>query len=386
MLCKQVAAMTKCVADLEIDCEDYFDWELAVAMNLFERDLGSFDRLEVERDYINAKMTSARTIIDLAYLSTDTVERGASIYNHALTNVYHCFRLNPDIPGALETVLILMAALGYDNAMISILRLYVQQQQQEQGMRQMMAFSPGVDSLWLWIPEVNARKQTIDPADQEEMTNYYKSATGCLCTLLVKLRLLASHRRHKAQLDAFGQTGLGHISPIQSLVDDYLVGDNDVEFETWLLTEIKSIVAWMARIRGGPILLQAIPPDGPNLSMHQLYVYFSLVEDASDELRRIVAAEEEMTRNATSDEYTDFDPSSSPIAIEPPKIDFTTLWMILKDGFCLTPGVMDVFLEFTPQDDDDEPHEERLPLTSENVQRHLLNLEASDGEEGGGID
>lgn len=63
----------------------------------------------------------AYSIVDMAYVSTDTIDRGRRIYDRALMEYYHLLELNFHCVGALESTLVLLAILGYDDQMLGLM-------------------------------------------------------------------------------------------------------------------------------------------------------------------------------------------------------------------------------------------------------------------------
>lgn len=78
--------------------------------------MGSEENLQTlaTRDEKQRRHKLACYILELAYISTDTVDRGKSVYNQALAEYYKLLRLDFGWIGALESVLLLLAVLGYD--------------------------------------------------------------------------------------------------------------------------------------------------------------------------------------------------------------------------------------------------------------------------------
>ena len=70
---------------------------------------------------LQSKYDLAYAIVDLAYVSTDTIDRGRKIYHLAL--VEYCKLLEDDFHyvGALESTLILLSILGYDTILVGII-------------------------------------------------------------------------------------------------------------------------------------------------------------------------------------------------------------------------------------------------------------------------
>jgi len=63
----------------------------------------------------NRRYELAYSIVELAYLSTDTIDRGRQIYHLALVEYYKLLQLDFYWIGALESVLLLLSILGYDD-------------------------------------------------------------------------------------------------------------------------------------------------------------------------------------------------------------------------------------------------------------------------------
>lgn len=63
----------------------------------------------------------AYAILTLGYHSTDTIERGKSIYEHSLLEYHKLLRKDPFWIGACESVVLLLAILGYDGLCISLI-------------------------------------------------------------------------------------------------------------------------------------------------------------------------------------------------------------------------------------------------------------------------
>jgi hypothetical protein len=62
----------------------------------------------------------AYSIVDLTYLSTDTIDRGRRMYHLALVEYYQLLRLDFHYIGALESVLLLLSILGYDDHLLGL--------------------------------------------------------------------------------------------------------------------------------------------------------------------------------------------------------------------------------------------------------------------------
>lgn len=62
-----------------------------------------------------AQYNLAHYILELTYLSTDTIDRGKAMYEMALLVFYQLFLQCPFWIGAFESVVLLLALLGYDN-------------------------------------------------------------------------------------------------------------------------------------------------------------------------------------------------------------------------------------------------------------------------------
>lgn len=62
----------------------------------------------------------AYSIVDLTYLSTDTIDRGRQMYHLALVEYYQLLRLDFHYIGALESVLLLLSILGYDDHLLGL--------------------------------------------------------------------------------------------------------------------------------------------------------------------------------------------------------------------------------------------------------------------------
>ena len=63
----------------------------------------------------------AYSIVDMAYVSTDTIDRGRRIYHHALMEYYQLLELDFHSVGALESTLTLLVILGYDDHMLGLI-------------------------------------------------------------------------------------------------------------------------------------------------------------------------------------------------------------------------------------------------------------------------
>lgn len=63
----------------------------------------------------------AYSIVDLAYVSTDTIDRGRKIYHLALVEYYQLLQLDFHYVGALESTLILLTILGYDHHLLGLI-------------------------------------------------------------------------------------------------------------------------------------------------------------------------------------------------------------------------------------------------------------------------
>ena len=61
------------------------------------------------------------TIMELGFRFTDTIVRGKSIYEAALLEFYKAMRLDPSCIGACESVVLLLAMLGYDDLCESLI-------------------------------------------------------------------------------------------------------------------------------------------------------------------------------------------------------------------------------------------------------------------------
>jgi hypothetical protein len=83
-------------------------------INLFVTQCGYFSKHEKGRLYLTNKYELAHTILELAYRSTDTIERGKCIYQLALKEFYEVMRLDPFWPGGLQSTVLLLAFLGHD--------------------------------------------------------------------------------------------------------------------------------------------------------------------------------------------------------------------------------------------------------------------------------
>jgi len=64
----------------------------------------------------------AHTILELAYHSTDTIERGKTIYQRALLEYHKLLRLDPFYIGACESLVLLLAFLGYDDHCMGLIQ------------------------------------------------------------------------------------------------------------------------------------------------------------------------------------------------------------------------------------------------------------------------
>ena len=63
----------------------------------------------------------AYAILTLGYHSTDTIERGKSVYEHSLLEYHKLLRKDPFWIGACESVVLLLAILGHDGLCISLI-------------------------------------------------------------------------------------------------------------------------------------------------------------------------------------------------------------------------------------------------------------------------
>jgi len=80
------------------------------------------DRLSATpSDEVERRLRLASCICDLAYKSTDTISRGKRLYDTALVEYYSSFRLNPGANGALPSLLLLSAILGYDRVCLTLI-------------------------------------------------------------------------------------------------------------------------------------------------------------------------------------------------------------------------------------------------------------------------
>ena len=62
----------------------------------------------------------AYAMVDLAYVSTDTIDRGRKIYHLALVEYYKLLQSDFYYVGALESILILLSILGYDDHLLGL--------------------------------------------------------------------------------------------------------------------------------------------------------------------------------------------------------------------------------------------------------------------------
>jgi hypothetical protein len=284
--------------------------------NLLYTNVGYFDQFPVGTTYTESLLDLGFCILQLAYFSTDTIERGATLYQIALRQFYHSFRLDPfNRGGALEGALMLMAALGYDDMVVSITKFFTEELHKSNGsvnnvLQETMNSTKDLDALWIW-PEIHAAESVFDPSDvRSDYALFY------LCMMLVKMRLLVRHRLDQRKLSSFRETTLGELVPVQLIVTECMVGGGD-HLEERLKAEIQTIVN--ATKEHADWILESIPPDAPMLTKDHL----ANVGFGNNDLGEM---------NQTS------------------RYDFHMLWMILKDCFALTPGLMDVFLEFTTDD------------------------------------
>ena len=72
---------------------------------------------------LTAQYNLAHYILELTYLSTDTIDRGKAMYEMALLEFYKLFRQSPFWIGAFESLVLLLALLGYDNYCLALIQL-----------------------------------------------------------------------------------------------------------------------------------------------------------------------------------------------------------------------------------------------------------------------
>jgi hypothetical protein len=217
-------------------------------------------------EQLRASSHLASEIIDYSYFSTDTVERGASIYENALRKLLFCVDRKFQPFYNVQALLIVAVSLGYDDAvfkMIAFLNCL-----KVHGITDYD--SPQFSEFYSQI--------AIDTLSLKSPRDYIGENPDLVfsCLLLIRMRQLAQYRIYNKNEDSS--------NPSKST--------RSFEDEVRLIVEVcKERRDW---------LFDCIPPDGDPLD-----------PDAASEL-----------------------------------FGKLSYWLIIKDCFALTPGVMGVYLEF----------------------------------------
>lgn len=216
---------------------------------------------------IDRKMRSssqlAMALIDFAYFSTDTVERGASVCEQALRNLLWCVDTSMKPFQNAQCLLALAACLGYDDGTLKLVEFmhYTHNNpisKDSQGIRDDVKLKsaseyngPGLDLVYT-------------------------------CLLLIRMRKLAQYRANTREEESSSETLLDLEASAREIVGVC------VEKCRWVF--------------------DCIPPDGD-----------LLIPEASNDL-----------------------------------FGSNSCWLLIQDCFVLTPGVINVFLEYSPNKDDDD--------------------------------
>lgn len=238
---KRIAGFASKLNVLEIQSCSYIDTDEPIGPNnIFETDMGYFDRYQVTKQYVKVRITTAKSILEMAYISIDTVERGAAMYELALRHFHEVLRFSPFFPGALEGVALLLAALGHDDACFSILSYFLRDRVEPVVCIEAMntlthAFLAKSTVPERWVFPAFSARHTIDLADVNDRHTF-----NFICMLLVKIRMLTTCQNGFTGMDVFHETTSGvELQELHGVVLSFLVGEPP--FRASLEEEIGSI-------------------------------------------------------------------------------------------------------------------------------------------------
>jgi len=269
----------------------------------------------------------ADTILHLGYKSTDTIERGKYIYECALLEYYKLLRQDPLWIGACESVVLLLSVLGYDDLCFSLIRFMLHPPPSTKG------GSEGVDR------DSDIRQYTADASENDfdswifgspsgatfELSEYDKirdimpkqigANTFLVPLMLIKMRQQTTERRGALLSPSFWKLEAETVEICRQ-----------VEYSAQFLLPVLRSLFPDSRQRWGDIEICALLAD-VDYRLH------------SNKYDRIEKEEDDKPRVNNSWE------NSCP-----------TFWMMLKDCYAFTPGILDVLgIHVTPEDPPDAP-------------------------------
>jgi hypothetical protein len=203
-------------------------------------------------------------LIEFAYFSTDTVERGASICENAMRKLMWCTDRSLQSCQNVQCLLVLAVCLGYDDGALKIIALL-----HHVNNHSITEDSPEFKDFFSHI--------CMDELQFHSPAHYKGPGPDLIytCLLLIRMRQLAHHRANTKK-------------------------QSSTETEQNLEDSVRAVVdVCIEKCRW---VLDCIPPDGDQLKA-----------EASNEL-----------------------------------FGNTTCWLLIQDCFVLSPGVIYVFLEFSP--------------------------------------
>ena len=269
----------------------------------------------------------ARTILELAYRSTDTIERGKTIYQCALLEYYKLMREDPFYIGACESVVLLLALLGYDDQCMGLIQFMLHPPRyyeeggdagnetttREEAIRDYTLRCSEQDSD-VWIYEVPPGRENISFSFDECNTIRDRiPKQWCPNLFLVPLLLIKMRQQSRITVQAQANRQPGS----DKLREEIVNLGRQVEYEAHFLL---------------PVLHSFFPDSRQQWGMEE--VCSLLAADDYTELQG-----DEINDNDLEDDDDFYDRPYQPNIWEQ---HCDTFWMMLKDCYAFTPGILDV--------------------------------------------
>mmetsp|Transcript_2483 Transcript_2483/g.4252 ORF Transcript_2483/g.4252 Transcript_2483/m.4252 type:complete len:423 (+) Transcript_2483:202-1470(+) len=279
----------------------------------------------------------AYAILTLGYHSTDTIERGKSIYDHSLLEYHKLLRQDPFWVGACESVVLLLAILGYDGLCLSLISFMLSPPSMEVleaiGMTRSEGGSLGrearireftnicsenPDDIWIYGP--NDSNKSFDLSAYEKIRSVIPKQWGAnvfqVPLMLVKMRQYA-----RASISS---------SPVRTL-------------KMMEIVEICRQVEYSADFLL-PVLRSLFPDSRQRLGAAEVC---GLLANTSYQTDKSYLAVRRMRGEIIEEEEEDGEEEDDdkPHEINAWENSCSLFWMMLKDCYAFTPGILDVVEE-----------------------------------------
>ena len=240
----------------------------------------------------------AHTIMELAYRSTDTIERGKQIYNLSLLEFYKLMRRDFFFVGAFESVVLLLAFLGYDDHCLALIYFVLNSSEHE--IRDFFMMSADDDcNINEWIFGIPGDDRHIMKlSDYDTIRKRIPKNRFCANIILVPLMLIQIRKqaRSSSSLSSSSYEETAEIARQVEYSAEYLL----------------------------PVIMALFPDSRERFGQEEACALFANVD-----------------YNVGGDDE-DYNYDDKPYQPNRWEQHCYTFWMMLQDCFALTPGMIDV--------------------------------------------